>query len=535
MRAQGRYLRFRHVFPELFGPGVQARRGLLRFRWFLLQRIDFRPMWTLGAAAGLGGVLLTVSLFFLQGMLRPVVAAREVVRAEPTIVAPPPVVVTPPTTPQPVFPPFAPEQSGLSATFERLTTLFGWSDRRLVTAYSVPQPMELSLPFRSLGDTRWLRADFRPYAVSTTEPFTPYREPRGLRWNSVTPEVNVTDVVLSGMETRSITRPTAVIEKQMPTSHSGTGPLEYRVIVSNPTRQSLPDVSVFEAIDVTRVTDAQPPARVEPNGLLWKLAGLAPGERRELSVTVWTDGLTALTAQTDVELADRVATVVQVDGAVEEPSFERTPVPVVEPPQVDLPAFPTDSDLPPFPNLDRVETVTPPPPTPSLPVQTELPAFPEFPTPAPQPPGRPILKLTSEPPAAVAVGRDATTWYAISNVGDGPARDIVLKLRLPEGLQHHDGARDVEFSVAELAAGQSRRARLVTRVLSHGRFEIAAELVAEDQTETNTVQLFAPQAKPIADERPDNRESRVDRKTRCRCCQVVRLASPPRRLVVQAK
>ncbi|MEZ6065405.1 MAG: hypothetical protein R3B90_06775 [Planctomycetaceae bacterium] len=66
MHIQGRYLKFRHVFPELFAPGVQLRRGLLRLRWLLIQRIDLRPIWTTGTAAGLAGVLLTISLFFFR-------------------------------------------------------------------------------------------------------------------------------------------------------------------------------------------------------------------------------------------------------------------------------------------------------------------------------------------------------------------------------------------------------------------------------------------------------------------------------------
>ena len=360
MRPHGRYLRFRHVMPELFLPGVQARRGLLRLRWFLLQRIDFRPIWTLGAAAGLGGVLLTVALFFLQGNLRTAVAAREVpLRIEP-IPAPLPhvPVVVPPyplPTPLPVSDGARPYLELTQPAFARLTMPFGWDSRRLATAISTPRAMEPTAPFAVNRNDLWARASFRSAPVVTPQAFVPYREPAGMRWNSVTPDVRVSDVAGSAAGIAPIARPTAVIEKQMPTSHSGVGPLEYRLFVTNPSRNPLPEVTVFEAVDVTRVAAANPPAQVEPTGLVWKLHGLAPGERRELAVTVWMDGLGPLAVATEIELADRVSAVVRVDGQSQEPFFERSPAPAIAPTSPDLPAFPREADLPAFPSLNEIQ------------------------------------------------------------------------------------------------------------------------------------------------------------------------------------
>ncbi|MCA9053391.1 MAG: hypothetical protein KDA75_06115 [Planctomycetaceae bacterium] len=537
MRTHGRYLRFRHVFPELFGPGVQARRGLLRFRWFLLQRIDFRPIWTLGAAAGLGGVLLTVTLFFVQGLLRPAVAAREIARIEPVTV-PPPVIVPPPLQPAPIeqpllqYPPIVEQlpQPQLTPMFERLSMPFGWSDRNLATAYSTPQPMELNLSLSQQLDPNWVRASFRTYPSTFPQTFMPYREPSGLRWNAVTPDVRVSNVAGSASDVTPLARPTAIIEKQMPQTSTGVGPVEYRLIVRNPSNAPIPDVTVFEAVDVNRVTDAQPPARVEPNGLLWKLAGLAPGEERTLAVTVWTEGLAVLNASTDVEFADRVSTRIRVEGTVETPFFEREPA--VNAPAIELPAFPQGNELPPWPTFDDPQPA-PRPIVPVTPAQQELPAFPDFPaptpTPAPQPQGRPILKITAEPPMAVAVGEDATTWYEISNIGTAAATNIVLKLRLPDGLQHHDGAQSVEFSLPRLDAGKSRRARLVTRALTHGSYVVSGELTSGDILETSTVQLFAPEARrqtePVAGDEPETMAPRDRRGAKCQCTLLVRRAT----------
>ncbi|MFV0443526.1 MAG: hypothetical protein ACK5Q5_08140 [Planctomycetaceae bacterium] len=543
MYPHGRYLKFRHVMPELFGPGVQARRGLLRLRWFLLQRLDFRPIWTLGAAAGLGGVLLTVALFFLQGTLRPLIAAREPLPRVATLAnrplapaafvpAPAARMVSPwippaptsaatlvpqfPTLPTQIIESLAPY---LSPEWSRMVMPFGWDDRRPVTVYSVPQAMEPAAPYSIARNDQWRRPSFRGFTNSSRpQSFVPYREPVDLRWTSVTPDVRYSSVVSSVAGVTPISRPYAIVEKQMPANFAGEGPLQYRLVVRNPSNsRPLPDVSVFEAVDVNRVTAVDPPARVEPTGLVWKLAGLAPGEQRVLSVSVWTEGLTQLAAATEIELADRVSALVRVEGQTEEPFFERAPVPAPTP-AMDLPAFPRQSDLPAFPTLNEVRDPTPPPPTsiPSFP--TSLPS----PSPAPQPQGRPLLKLTAEPPSAVAVGEDATTWYEIENIGDAPATNIVLRLRLSSGLQHHDGSQDVEFGITQLEPGEKRRARLVTRATSHGLYDVSGQLTSGAQQEETTIQLFAPQRESVAGEAEPATDSRRSNKNNCNCTLLVR-------------
>ncbi len=550
MRHQGRYLRFRHVFPELFSPAMQARRGLLRFRWFLLQRIDFRPIWTIGAAAGLGGVLLTVSLFFLNGLMRPVVAAREVARIEPLPEVPLPIVpllpATPPTQyqpePLPLAPVFTPPVTNplptltpyLSPEFTRLVMPFGWEDRRLTTIRSIPESMEQASQFAPLRQDGWVRSLFRSYPASIPQAFAPYREPSGLRWNSVTPEVRVSNVAPRGAGVLAQARPMAVIEKQMPGTFTGARPLEYRLIVTNPSPQPLPDVSVFEAIDVGRVMAVQPPARIEPNGLSWRLNGLAPGERRELLITLWTEGLTALTTTTDVELADRVAAVVTVDGQTEPPFFQPDPPPVQPPAPAPtpapppLPAFPQPIELPPFPTLDERPAPAPAPLPPPAAAPPPVQPAPVQPVPA-QPPARPILQLHADPPTAVAVGEDATTWYEIANIGDAPATDIVLRLKLAEGLLHHDGSLDVEYTLPRLEPGEKQRALLVTRVRTQGVHPVNGQLTSGDILEISSFDLFAPATETsIGDSSPREDVDTDDRRRSCQCTLLVRQTSDRR-------
>ncbi len=511
MRQQGRYVRFRHVFPELFVPGMQARRGLLRLRWFLWECVDFRPIWTLGAVAGLGGVLLTVSLFFLPLLPQLAVAAR--------VVPPPPgEPADPPATPIPT-----PQPEGLVAQWSKLTMADGWDDRHLATTVAEPLPMEGAVPVMASA-TRW--SPRMPRVEDVAAAYTPYREPPGLRgWEPIQPVVALSDVTTGRKGVSPQAHPMALIEKLVPPDKRDGLPFRYQVIITNVGSQSLPDVTVNEAVDVNRVTAVEPPARVEPTGLVWRLGELAPGERRQLAVSLWTVGLAEVSSTTDVELAQQVSMTVQVEGTnqteggtiplqrpsapVEVPAFptptelppfppaqELPPFPSLDtlppfPGKQDLPPFPTEQDIPPFPMENAAPTVPPTPPE-------GLPPFPTLPLEEPTEPaesplrGRPILKLRADSPPVVAVGQDATTWYEIENIGTAPAREIVLVVRLPEGLEHYDRSPVVRYTLAQLAPGEKRRARLITRVRRHGVFQLAGELQSDDLREESLVQFVAP-------------------------------------------
>lgn len=505
MRHQGRYIRFRHLFPEVFVPGMQTRRGLLRLRWFLLQRIDFRPIWTLGAAAGLGGVLLTVSLFFLQSLPQLSAAARPPAISTPlAAISPAPTRIEPAPQPEVSSAPIAPlPPTGLAAQWSRLVMTGWWNDRRLTTVVSEPLPVE-SDPW-AIQSTQHLWRRALPKSTLLSAAYVPYREPPGLRgWESMTRKVKPSDVVGSPGSVAPQVQPSALIEKHLPPGEVRDQPLRYQLVVTNPGQQPLLDVTVRESVDVSRVTAVEPPAEVEPTGLIWRLGGLAPGERRLLDVSVWTAGLTTVDATTEIELAERVATASRVEGEPESPFFQRTPAPTTEPPAVprsfELPPFPNASDLPPFPKLDQLPAFpaeVAPPATPAQPPAQSLPPFPTLPATPPAappavPPGRPILKLSTESPPAVAVGQNASTWYVIENVGTAPASNIELVLRLPEGLEHFDGQPTVRHSIPLLNPGQQRRAQLITRVRKHGVLEVAGELQAGELKESNLVQLIVP-------------------------------------------
>lgn len=562
MRSHGRYLRFRHVFPELFGPGVQARRGLLRFRWMLLQRLDFRPIWSLAAACGLGGILLTISLFFQPYRL----TTAAITQPAPAPASPPlaPQNFAPLQTSLPVTPPTPTLDGGprpyVQAAYSWLTMVGRWDDRRVHTVASSPVSVDKSSLFGLTIDPRWVRAVIRrtefPGGLQST--FTPYREPPALRdWSPITPLVSVSDQPGRSARIETYSRPTARIEKRAPESALPGRPLKYEIVVSNVGSQPLPDVTVFESVDVTRVVAVEPPALLEPTGLHWKLGGLAAGETRQLQVTVWTAGATSVSTSTDVELADRISTVVRVEGEVVEPFYQREPTPssfpAPLPKEADLPAFPRTDELPPFPQLEDVPARTPtpppaapqpppvaPPPVQNLPAFPDLPPFPDVPAfpqtdaspapaPMPQPPTQPvpvqraILKVTTQSPEAVAVGSDASTWYEIENTGDAPATNVELIVTLPEGLLHFDGASQVRHTISRIEPGEKRRAQLITRVRAHGSYVLEGELTSGGLRETARVDFLAPERPALAGDAENSDERPHGAVVPCQCT----LPQPP--------
>jgi hypothetical protein len=508
MRIQGRYLRFRHVFPEVFAPGVQARRGLLRLRWLLLQRIDLRPIWTTGTAAGLGGVLLTISLFFLPNtnpqqavahVETPLLnlsgpgttdTAFRLLPNQPTpdtnYLPPFPNLTDTTTTPNPTPSTGTLGSPYLEGMWNRLVMPFGWDDRRLATTVSLPEPMQVAQQWAQTLADGWVRAIPRLTSQPLSPTFAPYREMQGLReWGPVTPAVAVSDSVARNAEPLVTSRPQAIVEKRVPSTTLPRQPLRYQVLVTNPSDHPLEEVTVFEALDVNRVTATEPPALIEPNGLLWRLGGLAAGETRQLVIEYWMEGLTGVEPVTEVELAASLGTKTLVEGNTGTPFFEPEPqpAPVVTPPvrEVITPPFPGTNELPPFPTeLEAPQVPVNPAPmiTPFRAVDAE-------------PSIGPLLRLTATAPEDVLVGDEAVTWYEVENIGDAPAEDLQLTVTLPSGLLHHDGTHEVVHRIVSLPAGEKRRAQLITRVEQPGLFSLSGQLVAGDLWDETRVEFVA--------------------------------------------
>jgi hypothetical protein len=493
MRSQGRYQQFRHAFPEFFTPGIQMRRGGLRAQRFCVQLFDTRPLWTASAAAGLTGLLLSVVLFFLPGAEEKGAAREETALLNvPSKLAGTNSAEIPLDQETPASDPLFPEPSltlprpvqlpSLRANWRRLSMPQGWNDSRMATVRSQPMPpAQTPSLFLAPADDRW--AAFAPRSPEIPAGHVPYREPDGIRdWEPITPRVVVSDAVSAAEGVQARTTPAVLVEKVQAGSASPDRLLRYEILVSNPTDAPIPDLTVFESIDVTRVTQTEPPARVEPTGLEWRLGGLAAGEQRRLVVHAAVRGLEALATTTEVTAAERIAALALVE--VETPFFPAAEPIENLPPAQNSPFFPSPSELPPFPTLPE-ESPAPARPEPLPPHTTDA-----------RPVPMPELKLTVRPPQNAEVGADVVTWYEISNVGDAPAESVVLTVNLPEGLVHHDGQRQVKHIIPAIKPGETRRARLVTRVDAAGIFAISGELASDGMVETSRVELIALESAP---------------------------------------
>ena len=72
---------------------------------------------------------------------------------------------------------------------------------------------------------------------------------------------------------------------------------------------------------------------------------------------------------------------------------------------------------------------------------------------------RPQLKLVLSSPKTVLIGKSAVVDITVSNVGSGPAEDVVLEENVPPQLSHPAG-NQLEYGIGRLAPGETRRLSL---------------------------------------------------------------------------
>jgi uncharacterized repeat protein (TIGR01451 family) len=108
---------------------------------------------------------------------------------------------------------------------------------------------------------------------------------------------------------------------------------------------------------------------------------------------------------------------------------------------------------------------------------------------------KPALTLKTTMPNRVMIGEPAPISITISNPGSGEATNVVLKERVPQGLQCSAG-NDLVYEIGPLKAGETRQIQLPLSATKGGRIVnvVSAEgddnLKAEDRAE---VEVIAPQ------------------------------------------
>ncbi len=90
----------------------------------------------------------------------------------------------------------------------------------------------------------------------------------------------------------------------------------------------------------------------------------------------------------------------------------------------------------------------------------------------------PKLELTLEGPANAEVGQAAGYLMRVSNPGTGTAENVVIRAKIPEGLEHRSGDT-LQIEIGTLNPGESRQAKLNLSTIRGGMFALDVRAEAE--------------------------------------------------------
>lgn len=108
--------------------------------------------------------------------------------------------------------------------------------------------------------------------------------------------------------------------------------------------------------------------------------------------------------------------------------------------------------------------------------------------------GQPRLVMKKSGPATALVGNDVTYTVEVTNAGSYVAKGVVVTERVPDGMSHASGSRDVVVQLGDLAPGQSRTASVVLKAMQKGQTKNVAKVDAANaaaaSAETSTLMLL---------------------------------------------
>lgn len=406
----------RHLFPEIAAVLIEGGRTQLRISRGVRRAIGRIPLWIGGSLAGVAGVMLAISLFFVRDP-----EVRAALATDPQIT---PTVSTPFRTPQIEPTSFATPSFGaagrplLTARWERMRLPDGWDPDRVVTVVSAPRIQSLEKMW-SLND-HWQRA--LPGA-RISPAFVAYVSQSPSRLDHARTLFSA-DAVPQVLPPVSLRRMGLVVEK-VTVSHSEWGqPLTYDIVVRNSSLFEIEELSVRERVSqLQRVSLVTPPASVIGDELVWSLKGLAPGAVQRLSVTLVPSGGGEIRTETRVFPVTRVGAAVHVRTAPEK--------------------------------------------SPQLPIPAVRAA-----------PGAPNLKLSYTPVEGLQQGETLSVIFSVTNVGTATAEDVKLFVRLSGQFEHRYG-EFVKHYISRLEPGETRRALLQATARDSGDGQLAASLTMQ--------------------------------------------------------
>lgn len=106
----------------------------------------------------------------------------------------------------------------------------------------------------------------------------------------------------------------------------------------------------------------------------------------------------------------------------------------------------------------------------------------------------PMIKLVMQGPDQVMIGEPAPHIVTVSNPGTGVAQNVVIEVKVPQGLEHAKGER-LKMDVGSLNPGESRSVRLSLAATAGGEHAVQVEAHAGAelrQSATSKVSVLAP-------------------------------------------
>ena len=245
--------------------------------------------------------------------------------------------------------------------------------------------------------------------------------------------------------------PALTLEKKGPSAITLGQPLVYELIVRNIGAVAAQQVRVDDALPPgTRFLAAEPDTQAQGDRLSWMLDNLPPGGERHVKVQVLPssagDWRGNACASMVVSVTSSLRTHVTASGG-----------PLAAQPMATQPARPEARNAP----------------------------------------AAGTLTIALAGPQAVAVGQPAVFQIRITNNGTQTLRGLVLRDRVPAGLQHPAGP-ELEADLGILEAGKTRNITLTTNAVQAGQFVNEAMIASTDgqHAEARTAIQIMPPARP---------------------------------------
>jgi hypothetical protein len=290
------------VFPEVAAVLIECQRTRLHITRSLRRAVGHIPAWTAGAVAGVLGILLAISLFFI----------RDPLQAAPVSVVSPQLSLDQPVVP-PSYPWISPGGRPNLVIDSAWTRFFpDWDETRLLTLNSRPKVSAAQL--QQLSDGGWrLASAFHRIA----QPFLSYIQQRGPAETPSVEWVAAADTLPASFPPGSHLGMGILLEKRSPEKSVAGQPVSYEIVITNLLDGAIENIAISEELSsLSRVTDVVPPADIRGNALVWNFSRLPPRAVRVLKVTLVPDVTGELFTRTTAISASRIAASAHVGSKI---------------------------------------------------------------------------------------------------------------------------------------------------------------------------------------------------------------------------